>query len=227
VSGHSTLSRRTTTPEAPLLRRLRHHPLHSLVDDSELKLGATPDWVVERHDTSWYRSRRKLHFHADAGSAEIVAFQVPRKEINGAARTCALRDPPADPVDRFTADNAYDQDPGRKAIAERHSDAVIMVAPRATALPKASNETTPIPPDLHRRTFGKRGLIRKSSKVSLPSARRMAVEGNKNPLARTSGPKSGRRSIDTGPSPAMHSILHQPLRGNLRGHRCRRPGPDA
>jgi hypothetical protein len=169
VPDHSTLSRRSKTLEVPLRRRLGTGPLHLLVDSTGLKLGGAGDWLVEKHGTSRRRSWRKLHIGIDAGSGEIVAVEVTRKEITDGSRTGALLDQLADPLASFTGDGAYDQDRVYEAVAERHPDAAVIVPPRATAVPSASAETAPTQRDLHLRTIAERGRMgwQKSSGYNL------------------------------------------------------------
>jgi len=159
VPDHSTLSRRAKTLEAPLRRRLGTGPLHLLVDSTGLKLGGAGEWLVEKHGMSRRRSWRKLHIGIDAGSGEIVAVEVTRKEIDDAARTGALLDQLADPLASFTADGAYDQDRVYEAIAEYDPDAAVIVPPRVTAVPNASAETAPTQRDRHLRTIAERGRM--------------------------------------------------------------------
>ena len=159
VPDHSTLSRRAKTLEAPLRRRLGTGPLHLLVDSTGLKLGGAGEWLVEKHGMSRRRSWRKLHIGIDAGSGEIVAVEVTRKEIDDAARTGALLDQLADPLASFTADGAYDQDRVYEAIAEYDPDAAVVVPPRVTAVPNASAETAPTQRDRHLRTIAERGRM--------------------------------------------------------------------
>src|SRR6202007_2950368 len=113
------------------LRRLGTGPLHLLVDSTGLKLGRAGEWLGEKHGTSRRRSWRKLHIGVDANSGEIVAVAVTRKDVDDAAMADALLDQIADPIASFTADGAYDQDQVTQAVAERHSDAVVIVPPRA------------------------------------------------------------------------------------------------
>jgi Transposase DDE domain len=86
------------------------------------------EWLAEKHGTSRRRSWRKLHIGIDAGSGEIVAIELTRKEIDDAARTGALLDQLADPLASFTADGAYDQERVDEAVAEHDPDAAVVVA---------------------------------------------------------------------------------------------------
>jgi hypothetical protein len=130
-----------------------------LVDSTGLKLAGAGEWLVEKHGTSRRRSWRKLHIGIDAGSGEIVAVEVTKKEIDDAARTGALLDQLAGPLASFTADGAYDQDRVYAAVAERHLNAAVIIPPRATAVPSASAETDPQQRDLHLRRIAERGRM--------------------------------------------------------------------
>jgi hypothetical protein len=169
VPDHSTLSRRAKTLDVPLGRKLGPGPLHLLVDSTGLKLAGAGEWLVEKHGTSRRRSWRKLHIGIDAGSGEIVAVEVTKKEIDDAARTGALLDQLAGPLASFTADGAYDQDRVYAAVAERHLNAAVIIPPRATAVPSASAETDPQQRDLHLWRIAERGRMdwQKSSGYNL------------------------------------------------------------
>ena len=129
--------------------------------------------------TARRRSWRKLHIGIDAGSGEIVAVEVARKEIDDGARTAALLDQFADLLTSFTADCTYDQD----RCTEHDPDAAVIVPPRAIAVPSASAETAPTQRDLHLRTIAELGHM----------------GAGKNPVATIFGPRSRHRSVDTKP----------------------------
>jgi hypothetical protein len=175
VSDHSTMSRRSRTPQLPPLRRSETGPLHLLVDSTGLKLGGAGEWLVEKHGTSRRRSWRRLHIGIDAGSGEIVAIELTEKDVDDAARTGALLDQITDPIASFTADGAYDQDRVYQAVAERHPDAVVIVPPRSTATQSASAETAPTQRDHHIQEIEVRGRMgwQKSSGYNV----RAKVEG--------------------------------------------------
>jgi hypothetical protein len=54
----------------------------------------------------------------------------------------------------------YDQDKVYAAVAARHSEAAIIVPPRATAVPSAAAEMAPTQRDLHLRTIAEHGRMR-------------------------------------------------------------------
>jgi Transposase DDE domain len=159
VPDHSTLSGRAKTLEMPSRQRAGTGQLHLVVDSTGLKLGGGGEWLVEKHGTSRRRSWRKLPIGVDAGSGEILAVAVTRKDIDDAALTGALLDQIAEPIASFTADGTYDQDRVYEAVAERHPDASVIVPPRAGAVASASAETAPTQRDRHLRMIAGRGRM--------------------------------------------------------------------
>ena len=159
VPNYSTLSRRAKTLEGPPLHRTSSGPLHLLVDSTGLKLGGAGEWLVERHGTSRRRSWRKLHIGVDAGTGQIAAVALSRKDIDDAAMVDALLDQIADPLASFTADGTYDQDQVYQAVAERDPDAAVIVPPRAGAVASASAATAPTQRDRHLQMIAERGRM--------------------------------------------------------------------
>jgi hypothetical protein len=169
VPDYSTLSRRSKTLQVPPLHRIGTGPLHLLVDSTGLKLGGAGEWLVEKHGSSRRRSWRKLHIGIDAASGEIVAVELTNKEVDDAERIGGLLDQIADPIASFTADGAYDQDRVYETVAEHAPDAVVIVPPRATAVPGASAGTAPTQRDRHIRDIAEHGRMgwQKSSGYNL------------------------------------------------------------
>jgi hypothetical protein len=169
VPDHSTMSRRSGSLERPALQRSGTGPLHLLVDSTGLKLGGAGEWLVEKHGASRRRSWRKLHIGVDAGSGEIVAIELTRKDIDDAARTEALLDQITDPLASFTADGAYDQDRVYEAVAQHSPEAAVIVPPRSTAVPGASAAFAPTQRDRHIQEIANHGRMnwQKSSGYNL------------------------------------------------------------
>ena len=158
IPDHSTLSRRAETLEVP---RPRLHgdsePLHLLVDSTGLKLCGAGEWLLEKHGTKARRSWRKLHIGVDAGTGQIVAATLTRKEVDDGAEVGPLLDQVPGSVASFTADGAYDQEGVSAAIAERHPKAAIIVPPRSTAVPSETAETAPAQRDRHLHSIAEHG----------------------------------------------------------------------
>jgi len=158
VPDHSTLSRRAETLEVsrPRLRR-DGEPLHLLVDSTGLKLCGAGEWLVEKHGTKTRRSWRKLHIGLDADTGQIAAATLTNKERDDGAEVGPLLDQMTGPVASFTADGAYDQEGVSATVAERHPASVIIVPPRATAVPSETAETELTQRDRHLRSLAEHG----------------------------------------------------------------------
>ena len=162
VPDHSTLSRRAATLEVLLPQssaRVDGRPMHLLVDSTGLKLCGAGEWLVEKHGTKTRRSWRKLHIGMDANTGEIVAVAVTTNDVDDASQVGPLLDQLDAPLASFTGDGAYDQDSLYRAITERHADALVIVPPRATAVPSETAETDPTQRDQHLQDIAAKGRI--------------------------------------------------------------------
>lgn len=65
------------------------------------------------------------------------------KNVDDGAEADPLLNQVAATVASFTADGAYDQDSVSAAVAQRHSNAAIIMLPRSTAIPNEAAETAP------------------------------------------------------------------------------------
>jgi len=100
-----------------------------------LKLCGAGEWLIEKHGTKTRRSWRKLHIGVDAETGEIVAANLTTNDVDDASQVGSLLGQVAGPVASFTGDGAYDQDGVYRALADRQPEAVVIVPPRATAVP--------------------------------------------------------------------------------------------
>jgi len=100
-----------------------------------------------------------LHLGVDADAGRIVASTLTRKDVNDASQVDPLLDQVAGSVASFTADGAYDQDRVYARVAERHSEAAVVVPPRATAVPSDTAETTPTQRDGHLQRIAEHGRM--------------------------------------------------------------------
>jgi hypothetical protein len=141
VPDFSTLSRRAQSLELPAQPRATDGAIHLLVDSSGLKLGGPGEWLVEKHGTSKRRSWRKLHIGFDAVTGRIVAAILTDRDVDDASQVGPLLDQIAEPVELFMGDGGYDRTGVYTALDERHPDAVIIVPPRADAVPSATEPT--------------------------------------------------------------------------------------
>ena len=153
VPDHTTLSRRVATMDVPRPGNAGAgadgEPLHLLVDSTGLKLCGKGEWLFEKHGTATRRSWRMLPLGMDAETGRIVAATLTSKEVDDASQAGPLLDQVVGPVASFTNDGGYDQDRVYDSVAQRHSDAAVVVPPRATAVPSDTAETAPTQRDSH------------------------------------------------------------------------------
>jgi hypothetical protein len=162
VPDHSTLSRRAKTLDVPRLRSsggTELEPVHLLVDSTGLKLCGAGEWLAEKHGTKARRAWRKLHIGMDADTGEIVAATLTTNDVDDASQTGPLLDQVEGPLISFTGDGAYDQDSVYRVATDRDPDAVVVVPPRATAVPSETAETEPTQRDRHLRCIAEKGRI--------------------------------------------------------------------
>ncbi len=155
VPDHTTLSRRAATLQVPRSRRpdtgagAESEPMHLLVDSTGLKLCGAGEWLLEKHGTKTRRSWRTLHLGVDAGSGQIVAATLTRKDIDDASQVDPLLDQVTGAVASFTGDGAYDRDRVYTSVAERHPQAAVVVPPRSSGVPSDTAESAPTQRDRH------------------------------------------------------------------------------
>ncbi len=141
IPDHTTLSRRGGGL-AILLKRLdRAEPRHLLVDSTGLKIYGEGEWLDQKHDIRSRRRWRKLHLGIDAVTHEIVASELTPDNVGDVSEMPALLDQVDAEVASITADGAYDGEAVYAAVAERHPEAVVIIPPRARAVPNESTTT--------------------------------------------------------------------------------------
>jgi hypothetical protein len=95
----------------------------------------------------------------DADTGQIVAADLTTGDADDGSQVGSLLDQVTRPIASFIGDGAYDRDDVYGAVAERHPDAVIVVPPRATAVPSAAAATAPTQRDEHLRSIAERGRM--------------------------------------------------------------------
>jgi hypothetical protein len=158
VPDHSTMSRRAETLELPRLGGGRE-PVHLLVDSTGLRLCGPGEWLVEKHGTRRRRSWRKLHLATDADTGRIVAGVLTEHDADDGSQVGPLLEQVDGPVASFTGDGAYDRGDVYANVAARHPDAVVVVPPRASAVPSDAAETAPTQRDRHLQCIAERGRM--------------------------------------------------------------------
>jgi hypothetical protein len=76
-----------------------------------------------------------------------------------ARQVCPLLDQVEGPVASFTGDSPYDQDSVYQAVTDRDPGAIVVVPPRATAVPSETAETAPTQRDRHLQCIAEKGRI--------------------------------------------------------------------
>jgi hypothetical protein len=129
------------------------------VDSTGLKLCGPGEWLVEKHGTKTRRSWRKLHLGRDADTGQIVAATLTTHDVDDGSQVGPLLDQVDGPIASVTGEGAYDQDGVYASVAERHPEAIIIVPPRATAVPSRTAETAPTQRDRHLQLIAERGRM--------------------------------------------------------------------
>jgi hypothetical protein len=161
VPNYSTLSRRTKTLDVPRVRSTNGaepEPVHLLVDSTGLKLAGAGEWLLEKHGTKIRRAWRKLHIGMDADT-EIVAATLTTNDVDDASQIGPLLDQVEGPLISLIGDGAYDQDSVYGAVTDRDPAAMVVVPPRATAVPSEAAETEPTRRDRHLQCIAEKGRI--------------------------------------------------------------------
>src|SRR3954469_20413036 len=158
VPDHSTLSRRAEALEV-LRPKAGSEPVQLLVDSTGLKLCGPGEWLVEKHGSKRRRGWRKLHLATDADTGRIVAAVLTDKDADDGSQGGALLDQIEGAVASFTGDGAYDQDNVYAEVTTRHSEASVIVPPRANAVPSEAAETAPTQRDCHLQRIAERGRM--------------------------------------------------------------------
>jgi hypothetical protein len=134
-------------------------PVHLLVDSTGLKLSGAGEWLVEKHGTSRRRSWRKLHIGVGAETGQIVAAALTTNDVDDGSQVGPLLDQIDRPIAAFTGDGAYDQKGVYASVADRHPDALVIVPPRSSAVPRETAETAPTQRDRHLQLIAERGRV--------------------------------------------------------------------
>ncbi|TCQ99048.1 DDE family transposase [Neorhizobium sp. JUb45] len=117
-------------------------PIHVLVDSTGLKIYGAGQWLEEKHGTKSRRGWRKLHLAVDADSGEIIAHSLTEQETGDASQLEPLLDQIDDEIGQFTADGAYDGDPGYDAVLRHSPGARVVIPPRSNAVERPNAQAS-------------------------------------------------------------------------------------
>ena len=186
IPDHTTLSRRACGLPVQTHQRAGTGELHLIVDSTGLKLRGAGEWLFEKHGTAKRRAWRKLHIGIDAGSGEIVAFDLTDKDVDDASHVETLLEQLSGAPASFTADGAYDRAFLLDAVLARNPDAKFIVPPCKGAVPGPSAATAPTQRDQHvlcveehgRMNWQKASGYNKRSKVEAAISRYKRIIGD-------------------------------------------------
>jgi hypothetical protein len=159
VPDHSTLSRRACGLPVQSRPRSRAGELHLIVDSTGLKLRGAGEWLFEKHGTSKRWSWCKLHIGINAGSDEIVAFDLTDKEVDNASRVGPLLEQLEAAPASFLADGAYDRSHVFDAVLAKNPTVRFIVPPRKEAVLGSTARTAPTQRDLDIRSIKQHGRM--------------------------------------------------------------------
>ena len=136
---HTTLSRRNQNVEVPHLKREQSGPIHLVVDSTGLKILGSGEWNAQRYKASRKRRDwRKLHIGVDDEGFIVAAELTPSNEDDASTLPDLLEQVRA-PIQRVTADGAYDHRSVYDRVSEVGTeDVVILIPPRRTAVSSRS-----------------------------------------------------------------------------------------
>ena len=125
VPHYSTLCRRARSLEVKLSAKASRGPLHLIVDSTGLKLYGEGEWSVRAKGWTKRRTWRKLHLSMDAATQRVRAALITNKEVVDPRVLPRLLQAVEEPIERVTADGAYDSRECYKAIDQCQARAII------------------------------------------------------------------------------------------------------
>ena len=140
---HTTLSRRNKDVNVPAPTRLQYGPIYLIVDSTGLKISGADEWHAHRHKSSKARRQwRKLHVGVD-DDGFIVAAKLTKNSEDDPSTIPELLEQVDSPIQRFTADGAYDTRSVYELLGQvGTADIKIVIPPRRGAVPLDGAEGT-------------------------------------------------------------------------------------
>ncbi len=149
VPDDTTLARRSARLSRTTALKTPTGPVDVIIDSTGLKISEAGEWQHEKHEGKPRRSWRRLHLAVDPGSGDILAAELTTAEDGDASQVGPLLDQIVGSVRAVLADGAYDGEPVYQTIAERHTDAAVIIPPRCTAVLSDTATTAPTQRDQH------------------------------------------------------------------------------
>jgi len=130
-----------------------------VIDSTGLKVYGAGEWHRDKHGVRGRRTWRKLHLAVDASTNTIVAATLTTTDDGDASQVGPLLDQTIGPIATVMADGAYDGDPIYHTVAQRDAGAMVVIPPRATAVPGPTAATEPTQRDQHIQSIAERGRL--------------------------------------------------------------------
>jgi len=124
VPDHTTLSRRTAGLDMRLQRYFNEGRLHLVVDATGVGVFGEGEWAAAKWGGRGKRGWRKLHVAVDEDGF-IVAAELTDKAVADATALPELLDQVMEPIERVTADGAYDRRAAYQALHDLGACSVI------------------------------------------------------------------------------------------------------
>ncbi len=170
VPDHSTLSRRAKSLKVVPRTNAAGESIHLIVDSSGLQIQGEGPWAAAKHGTRGTREWRKLHLGVDEHGF-IVAHRLTESRIDDASVVPDLLSQVGRPIERFTADGAYDTIAVYDLLTNRNAEVVVPPLKNArlskskVAGAVARNETVEFIRELGRREWKKRADYHRQARV--------------------------------------------------------------
>lgn len=132
IPDHTTLSRRSSKVECPVIARPTKERIHLVVDSTGVKIYGEGEWKIHKHGAGKRRSWIKVHLGVDADQKDVHGVVVTTEETHDCEVFEELVDQVVGDIEAIYGDGAYDT---RKAyeVAEKRN-ARLVVPPREKAV---------------------------------------------------------------------------------------------
>jgi len=161
VPDHTTLARRRRTVPIEMNAPGRRAPVDLVLDSTGLTFHGPGEWDRLKHGEK-RRAWRKLHLAVDAGTGEILAFELTDSDTADATMAGPLVSQAGGRIRSVTADPAYDGAPVYAAIRAarpRHSPPRIIIPPAACSIPDAGRPHSGTERERHAATIADHGRM--------------------------------------------------------------------
>lgn len=160
VPDYTTLSKRAVGLKVRLPTSSQD-PAHIVLDSTGLKIYGEGEWKVRKHGYSKRRTWRKLHLSVNSDNHEIEAVVLTEANIDDGEASIELLEETQTPIDKLSADGAYDQRKVYQSCAKKKVGQ-INIPPRRNARiwQHGNSSKAPLPRDQNLRLIRKVGRKR-------------------------------------------------------------------